>query len=99
MDTVHSPEEIARRYQQRDDAKPLHPTHAPGTAPLWRNMGTEDAKMASTKAERVVECIRDSGADIIAMQETYGSGPRIAMHWLPPHLRSSNHRLSAAILR
>lgn len=40
---------------------------------------------------RVVDVIRDSGADIVAMQETYGSGPQIAdalgYHF---YLRSSN---------
>ncbi|WP_196937389.1 endonuclease/exonuclease/phosphatase family protein [Sphingobacterium pedocola] len=41
--------------------------------------------------QRVVDIIRDSGADIVAMQETYGSGPRIAdalgYHF---YLRSTN---------
>ena len=40
---------------------------------------------------RVVEVIRESGADVVAMQETYGSGPRIAdaLGWYF-YLRSSN---------
>jgi len=94
-DTVHSPEEIARRYQQRDGRQAAsYPTHAPGE-PLrvlaWNiwNGGREDG--IDEGVERVVECIRDSGADIVAMQETYGSGPRIA-DALGYHLylRSSN---------
>ena len=55
---------------------------------IW-NGGREDG--IDEGVERVVECIRDSGADIVAMQETYGSGPRIA-DALGYHLylRSSN---------
>lgn len=42
---------------------------------IWRG-GREDG--ADVGPDRVVEVIRESGADIVAMQETYGSGERIA---------------------
>jgi endonuclease/exonuclease/phosphatase family metal-dependent hydrolase len=42
---------------------------------IWHG-GREDG--ADVGPERVIEVIRSSGADIIAMQETYGSGERIA---------------------
>ena len=55
---------------------------------IW-NGGREDGN--DVGLNRVVEIIRKSGADVIAMQETYGSGPRIA-DALDYHLylRSSN---------
>jgi len=43
---------------------------------IWHG-GKQDGDEAGPR--RVVEVIRDSGADIVAMQETYGSGERIAM--------------------
>lgn len=42
---------------------------------IWKG-GREDG--AEVGPQRVVEVIRSSGADIVAMQETYGSGERIA---------------------
>jgi endonuclease/exonuclease/phosphatase family metal-dependent hydrolase len=42
---------------------------------IWHG-GKEDG--ADIGPERVVEAIRESGADLVAMQETYGSGERIA---------------------
>ncbi|QDU65211.1 endonuclease/exonuclease/phosphatase family protein [Engelhardtia mirabilis] len=42
---------------------------------IWHG-GREDG--AAVGPVRVAEVIADSGADIVAMQETYGSGPRIA---------------------
>ncbi len=92
---VRSSEDIAQLYQRRSgQAAAVYPQHAPD-APLrvlaWNiwNGGREDG--IDTGVERVVECIRASGADIVAMQETYGSGPRIA-DALGYHLylRSSN---------
>ena len=55
---------------------------------IW-NGGREDGAIEGV--ERVVEVIGNSGADIIAMQETYGSGPRIAdALGFEFYLRSSN---------
>lgn len=55
---------------------------------IW-NGGRETGEEMGPR--RVVEVIRDSGADIVAMQETYGSGKRIAgelgYHF---YLRSTN---------
>lgn len=87
--------EIAALYARRSDLPPAtYPTHAtdaPFRVLTWNiwNGGREDG--IDTGVERVVECIRSSGADIVAMQETYGSGPRIA-DALGYHLyvRSSN---------
>ncbi len=86
---------IAALYQERSQrpATP-YPIHTPAT-PLrvlaWNiwNGGREDG--TDIGVARVVECIRASGADLVAMQETYGSGPRIA-DALGYHLylRSSN---------
>jgi endonuclease/exonuclease/phosphatase family metal-dependent hydrolase len=42
---------------------------------IW-NGGREDGAVEGV--ERIIEIIGDCGADIVAMQETYGSGPRIA---------------------
>lgn len=42
---------------------------------IWHG-GREDGKVVGP--ERVVEVIRESGADIVAMQETYGSGQLIS---------------------
>lgn len=55
---------------------------------IWHG-GRETGEEAGP--QRVVDVIRDSGADIVAMQETYGSGERIAKA-LGYHLylRSSN---------
>lgn len=55
---------------------------------IW-NGGREDG--IDVGVQRVTEIIRKSGVDIVAMQETYGSGPRIA-DALGYHLylRSSN---------
>ena len=87
--------ELARLYQSRSARPPAaYPTHPPQT-PLrvmaWNiwNGGREDG--VDTGVQRVVECIRGSGADLVAMQETYGSGPRIAdMLGYHLYLRSSN---------
>jgi endonuclease/exonuclease/phosphatase family metal-dependent hydrolase len=94
-DGVRTNDEVSNLYQQRNQrAAASYPVHTPGT-PLhvlaWNiwNGGREDG--SDTGVERVIECIRTSGADLIAMQETYGSGPRIA-DALGYHLylRSSN---------
>ena len=42
---------------------------------IWHG-GREDGETAGP--QRVVDVIRDSGADIVAMQETYGSGEWIS---------------------
>ncbi|MHC5002028.1 MAG: endonuclease/exonuclease/phosphatase family protein [Planctomycetota bacterium] len=42
---------------------------------IWHG-GREDGEIEGV--ERVIRAIRESGADIVCMQETYGSGPRIA---------------------
>lgn len=42
---------------------------------IWHG-GREDGEEDGPR--RVVEVIRESGVDVVAMQETYGSGPRIA---------------------
>jgi len=42
---------------------------------IWRG-GREDGAEAGPK--RVVDVVRDSGCDLLAMQETYGSGPKIS---------------------
>lgn len=42
---------------------------------IWRG-GCEDGETIGP--DRVVELIRESGADVVAMQETYGSGERIS---------------------
>lgn len=51
---------------------------------IWRG-GREDGEEEGPA--RVVDVIRDSGADVVAMQETYGSGERIAaalgFHFFP----------------
>ena len=55
---------------------------------IW-NGGREEGRPEGV--ERTAEIIHDAGADIVAMQETYGSGPQIAdtlgFHF---YLRSSN---------
>ena len=94
-DAVHTSEEMARRYQQRSGRPTaLYPAHDPSKTlrvlawNIW-NGGREDG--VDQGVERVIECIRTSEADVVAMQETYGSGPRIA-DALDYHLylRSSN---------
>lgn len=92
---IRPSEEIAHLYQQRSGRKtapyPEHTAAAPLRVLAWNiwNGGREDGIDAGV--ERVIECIRASEADIVAMQETYGSGPRIAdalgYHF---YLRSSN---------
>ena len=42
---------------------------------IWHG-GRENG--AETGVQQVIDVIRDSGADIVCMQETYGSGPQIA---------------------
>jgi endonuclease/exonuclease/phosphatase family metal-dependent hydrolase len=95
IDQILTASEIAALYQERSQRPAAtYSTHLPD-APLrvlaWNiwNGGREDG--IDLGVERVVECIRTSGADLIAMQETYGSGPRIA-DALGYHLylRSSN---------
>ena len=87
--------EIARIYQQHNGLAPIsYPIHSP-SSPLrvlaWNiwNGGREDG--IDLGVQRVIECIQESDADLVAMQETYGSGPRIA-DALGYHLylRSSN---------
>jgi len=55
---------------------------------IWHG-GRRDGEAEGLR--KTVETIRRSGADVVAMQETYGSGPRIAdaLGW-SFHLRSSN---------
>lgn len=59
---------------------------------IWRG-GREDGMMAGPR--RVVEVIRKSAVDIVAMQETYGSGELIAkelgFHFLPRGTNLSIH--------
>jgi endonuclease/exonuclease/phosphatase family metal-dependent hydrolase len=59
---------------------------------IWRG-GREDGMMAGPR--RVVEVIQRSGVDIVAMQETYGSGELIAkelgFHFLPRGTNLSIH--------
>lgn len=51
---------------------------------IWHG-GREDSE--SLGPQRVIDVIRDSGADVVAMQETYGSGEIIArglgFNWVP----------------
>jgi endonuclease/exonuclease/phosphatase family metal-dependent hydrolase len=92
---VRTNDEVSNLYQQRNQraaaSYPVHTPHTPLRVLAWNiwNGGREDG--SDTGVERVIECIRTSGADLIAMQETYGSGPRIA-DALGYHLylRSSN---------
>ena len=92
---IVSTEEIARHYRERSGqmpaSYPAHPDDAPLRVLAWNiwNGGREDG--IDVGVERVVECIQSCQADVIAMQETYGSGPRIA-DALGYHLylRSSN---------
>ena len=59
---------------------------------IWHG-GREDGKQVGP--QRVVDVIRDSGADIVAMQETYGSGEIIsdalAFHFQPRGTNVSIH--------
>jgi len=59
---------------------------------IWHG-GREDGEKAGP--QRVVEIIRDSGADIIAMQETYGSGEwiseQLGFHFHPRGTNVSIH--------
>ena len=79
---IESPEAIAAAWAARNTVRiPTKPNQEPLSEirvlawNIW-NGGREDGIEAGV--ERVIDVIRDSQADIIAMQETYGSGPRIA---------------------
>ena len=79
---IASAEEIATAWTARNPAKkPARHSEKPLNKirvlawNIW-NGGREDG--VEEGVERVIDVIRDSRADIVAMQETYGSGPRIA---------------------
>ena len=73
---IATPAEIAARVQRAATPAPMAANKIRVLSwNIW-NGGREDG--AAEGLERVVEIIGDCDADIIAMQETYGSGPRIA---------------------
>ena len=81
-ESIASPEEIATAWTAHNPAKKpaMHSEKTLNkirvlTWNIW-NGGREDG--VEEGVERVIDVIRDSRADIVAMQETYGSGPRIA---------------------
>ena len=76
-------EEIGSRFAAHREPRQELMAQAAGNAAtlnvmtfnIW-NGGRETG--AEIGVQRVIDVIRDSGADIVAMQETYGSGPIIA---------------------
>ncbi|MDQ8734497.1 LamG-like jellyroll fold domain-containing protein [Paenibacillus sp. LHD-38] len=80
-DRALTADEIGRRYGMH--RTPALPPQLDGdeltlsimTFNIW-NGGRETG--AEIGVKRIIDVIRDSGADIVAMQETYGSGPIIA---------------------
>ena len=85
--------EFAADWQARTGAAVASPPRAGDdlTVLAWNiwHGGRRDGEVDGLR--RVVETIEQSGADVVAMQETYGSGPRIAdaLGW-SFYLRSSN---------
>jgi endonuclease/exonuclease/phosphatase family metal-dependent hydrolase len=79
----HAPSSVVR---------PDSPTTTVLTWNIWHG-GREDG--VEVGPQRVVEVIRDSGADLVAMQETYGSGEIISQaldfHFLPRGTNVSIH--------
>ncbi len=87
------PEDVLQAAASRRPAPPPAATLDDGALRvlawnIWHG-GRRDGEEIGVR--RVVDVIRASGADVVAMQETYGSGPRIAdaLGWTL-YLRSSN---------
>ena len=93
---VLQPEEVDASFTERfgEDRQPRQLTEWDGQ-PLkvlaWNIWHGGRRKGKDEGVRRVVDVIRSSGADIVLMQETYGSGPRISARLgFDYYLRSSN---------
>jgi endonuclease/exonuclease/phosphatase family metal-dependent hydrolase len=90
------PEEMAASYTERFGALPRPAPAAnwdgrPLKVLAWNIWHGGRRKGRDEGVQRVVEVIEESGADIVLMQETYGSGPRISGRLgFDYFLRSSN---------
>ncbi|WP_343743971.1 LamG-like jellyroll fold domain-containing protein [Chitinophaga sp.] len=78
--SVLSPQQVQASYARyfKAPAAPVMPAGKPLTVMNFNiyHGGNETGK--GTGPQRVVDIIRQSGADIVSMQETYGSGEKIA---------------------
>ncbi|MFT7669855.1 MAG: endonuclease/exonuclease/phosphatase family metal-dependent hydrolase [Planctomycetota bacterium] len=90
------PDELAKSFVERfGDQRQPKPMPTWDGRPLkvlaWNIWHGGRRKGKDEGVQRVVEVIEDSGADIVLMQETYGSGPRISGRLgFDYYLRSSN---------
>lgn len=93
---VREPAAVAAAFAERfgEDRRPASPPAWDG-GPLkvlaWNIWHGGRRKGVDEGVRRVVEVIEESGADVVLMQETYGSGPRISGRLgFDYYLRSSN---------
>ncbi|MBO0993192.1 LamG-like jellyroll fold domain-containing protein [Bacillus sp. SD088] len=72
-------EEIRKRYSLHRSVKPVPEKRTPDLKVMTFNIWDGGREMgAEIGVQRIIDVIKESGADVILMQETYGSGPIIA---------------------
>ncbi len=78
-DRALTAEAIGKRFSQHHHLEPILEKQLQNLKVMTFNIWNGGREMgAEIGVQRVIDVIKDSGADVIMMQETYGSGPNIA---------------------